>query len=229
MKKPKRVYVKNYTTEIDNVKSEPSEGYFPYTVLYLEPYLESFDSTEIELWHPKASVIDVNVNVGLIEFEIEGVKFHVSKSTDGKKIILETEYERKWLDCNSLYNNLNVFKEFKHSFIYTNLLRDLEGLECVINSKQFKVERFWYRYNHELSLAIKVRSENFNGILNYSSTFDGFKYEGISFDSVEIFYSSDELIDLDRRIAKTELMKEASKQIAVYLQTKFPILKFNDE
>jgi len=213
MKPTKTVYVKNYTRCLDDVKSEPTDGYLEYPIYKIPMELLSFDEDVIQKWHPEIDTVSLQLN-GAIYFQIKNVTFRVEESQkESDTIEIQTSFQTLKLSEGKLYNNLNLFKEFQKSFVLHDLsasLIDYENIDS--NGIQFTISNVYYSSKDRQPnvLHVSIQSDQLSEFhLNYVERDDGtFEYIGIGYGGLEVWYDYDHNINLEREMRDLKLKIE---------------------
>ena len=213
MKPTKKVYVKTYTRCLDDVKSEPTDGYKEYPIYKLPMELESFDEDMIGKWHPKIELQSIRIN-GAIFFNIANLDFKVEESHKlADTIEISTDFQIKKIDKGNMVNNLNLFKEFQDSFILQDFVDSIIGFNGIVDSNgiQWSIEDVYYsvRVAGDHRIHFVIQSDEFGEFLiNYVKTDGGYKYIGVGFSGLEVWYDHHMNIDLENEIENLKLKLE---------------------
>lgn len=226
MEPSKTVYVKNYTDELDDVKSAPDGTYFPYSIRKMPMELESFTEEKLEWFHPLATVSEISM-AGRVFFTIKGLEFEV-KYIDQPKlrgIIIRTDFEEFIFPVGKKVNNLNLFKRFKKSFKLQSYLNQVIGMEGSAAPYEIFYEISEYYFNkdkQQLFLRVDNDYKHFSVIyLVYKVSDEGdFFFKGISYQGVETWIDFDTVIDLDFELEvmydKKEFVTSVAQQLSQY-------------
>lgn len=220
MKPIKTVYVKDYKRNLSNVVSEPEDGYVEYPIYKLSMELLSFDEDMIQFWHPLAKIKEIDMK-GRIFFTIDNLEFEVRNDREDERVIVvSTNYQTREYNKYTNVNNLNLFKEFQHSFMLQDFVDSVNGYENVDdNGIHFTIDDVYYSANYNLSIYnmhnadnvihFKIQSDEFGSFfINFKEVNNGYEYIGIAYDDVEKWYTRDDTIDLDYEIEKLQSKRD---------------------
>lgn len=233
MKPTKIVYVKDYKRNLSNVVSEPEEGYVEYPIHKISMKVMSFHEELIHIWHPLAKVTRVKME-GVIFFRIDNLEFEVRDSKDDAdaSVVISTDFQTKNFNRYTHINNLNLFKEFEHSFMLQDFVDSINGYENIDpNGVRFVISNVHYsnhRYNQK-QLHIEIDSDEFEIFhINYLEVKDGYEYYGIGYPGVEMWYDYDTNIDLEKEIEREKRKLELVKFVTHKLYDIFGVGKRNN-
>jgi len=207
MEYKKTVYVKNFTTGLNNVTSLMDGEHECVYPIYIITLIDNpFTKDNIKKWHPKAEYLDGRA---LTSFKIGEVVFSVEDQ--GNHIIIATEFEDYLYQKNIGLNTLSLFQKFGYSFFITNLRKQFDEGDFKYSNWVFETKD--NRKDYDLVFEL----DRYSMVLKYKLTDDGYEYIGTAYNGIETWSSWQHNIDFEQEIQwlkdKKEYAEKARKEI----------------